>query len=408
MDNYLHERRVSIKREIMSHLENQPGLSEEEIMSIIDEFIAVDSREHFLSIEQKKKIRKELFASIRQLDILQELIDDNRVTEIMVNGKDHIFIEREGRIYETDLCFESEERLHDIIQKIVASANRTVNLSTPIVDARLNGSRVNVVLSPVSVDGSVITIRRFPDTPMRAEDLIANGSLTLEALNQLNILVEAGYNMLISGSTGAGKTTFLNIMSGFIPKDERIITIEDSAELRITGISNLVRLETRNANADGCKEITIRDLIKCSLRMRPDRIIVGEVRGAEAIDMLQALNVGSDGSLSTIHANSAIDALSRLETMVMLSTDIPQNALLRQIASGIDIVVHLGRLRDKSRHVLEIIEVLGIKDHQIETSTLFQFEEKGEYDGKVRGELVRKNPVQNKQKLMMAGFLDEL
>ncbi|MBR1910427.1 MAG: CpaF family protein [Lachnospiraceae bacterium] len=316
----------------------------------------------------------ELFNRIRRLDVLQDLLDDDSVTEIMVNGVDEIFAEREGRIAGCGIRFESKERLLDIISKIASGVNRTINLSSPILDARLpDGSRVNAVLDPVAINGPILTIRRFPKRPIDSEMLIRSNSITDEALDCLKSLVRAKYNILVSGSTGSGKTTLLNVLSGFIPSDERIITIEDSAELRIRGIRNLVRLETRSATANGSGEISIRDLIRSALRMRPDRIIVGEVRGEEAIDMLQAFNVGQDGSLSTIHANSAQDALSRLETMIMLSTQIPIEALRRQIISGVDIIVHLGRFRDGSRHVLEIKEMVKTGSDKIETRPLFEY-----------------------------------
>ena len=317
-------------------------------------------------------------------------------------------MERYGRLSGCGLSFESKERLTDIIGKIASGVNRTINLSSPILDARLaDGSRVNAVLDPIAINGPSLTIRRFPNRPMDADALVATGSVSRQVLDFLRNLVISGYNMLISGSTGCGKTTFLNVLSSFIPHDERVITIEDSAELRIMGIRNLVRLETRNATAGGCGQITIRDLIRNALRMRPDRVIVGEVRGEEAIDMLQAFNVGEDGSLSTIHANSAGDAISRLETMIMLSTNIPVEALRRQIASGVDIIIHLGRLRDKSRHVLEISEVVTDSIYGIGTRTLYSFEETGSIDGRVEGELVFKNRLENREKMIRAGLYEE-
>lgn len=388
---------------------DRPEASEEEVKEMIDGCIMGDSHNSFLSLKQKKLIRRELFNAIRRLDVLQDFIEDEDVTEIMVNGCNHIFVEKEGRLENTGKCFESKERLNDIIQQIAAGANRTVNMASPIVDARLpDGARVNVVLEPIAIDGPILTIRRFPEVPMDADRLLAMNSISEECLSFLKKLVEAGYNILISGGTGAGKTTFLNILSGFIPKDERIITIEDSAELKIQGIQNLVRLEARNANMEECREITIRDLIRTALRMRPDRIVVGEVRGAEAIDMLQALNVGQDGSLSTIHANSAQDALSRLETMIMLHTEIPLAALRRQIASGIDLIVHLGRLRDKSRRLLEIRELTGLKNQEIETTLLYEFEEQEEVNEKVCGTIQKRNALLCTEKLKRAGIAYEV
>jgi len=374
---------------------------DDRVIRAIKECIIGNKDSGMLTPRQRSRVCHELFNRIRRLDVLQDLLEDDGITEIMVNGTDEIFIEKEGRLFGAGICFESKERLMDIIGKIAAGVNRTVNLSSPILDARLpDGSRVNAVLDPVAIDGPSLTIRRFPQTPIDARMLVAVNSVTEEVLEQLSRLVAAGYNILISGSTGSGKTTFLNMLSGFIPKDERVVTIEDSAELRIQGIRNLVRLETRNATAGGCREITVRDLIKTALRMRPDRVVVGEVRGEEAIDMLQAFNVGQDGSLSTIHANSAKDAISRLETMVMLSTRIPMEALRRQIASGVDIIIHLGRLRDKSRHVIEIMEVVGIKDGGIVTQTLYRFKETGTSGDRIKGELVTENELINIDKLI--------
>ena len=374
---------------------------DEQVLKIIRECIISDSDSGRLTPRERGQMSHELFNRIRRLDVLQDLIDDDSITEIMVNGTDEIFAERDGRITGTGISFESGERLMDIIGKIASGVNRTINMSSPILDARLpDGSRVNAVLAPVAINGPTLTIRRFPRFPIDAGILIAKKSITEEALDFLRTLVNAKYNILISGSTGSGKTTLLNVLSGFIPHDERIITIEDSAELRIMGIRNLVRLETRSATVNGCKEITIRDLIRCALRMRPDRIIVGEVRGEEAIDMLQAFNVGQDGSLSTIHANSAGDALSRLETMIMLSTAIPMEALRRQITSGVDIIVHLGRLKDKSRRVLEINEVIKSGRGSIDTRTLFRYETENAGEGEIPlGALVKKADLLNRDKL---------
>lgn len=372
---------------------------------IIDAAIQRKKSMQRLSISDRMHIRRTLFNEIRRLDIIQSLMEDSEVTEIMVNGPESIFYEKKGRLYNSNLHFESKEKLFDIIQRIVSEANRVINTSSPIVDARLkDGSRVNVVLDPVAINGPILTIRRFPNDPIDYERLVKYESVTEEVVDFLKKLVTAKYNILISGGTGAGKTTFLNVMSGFIPCDERIITIEDSAELKIQGIDNLVSLESRNANYEGCNEITIRDLIKTALRMRPDRIIVGEVRGSEAIDMLQAFNVGEDGSMSTIHANSAYDALSRLETMMLLGTEIPLSALRRQMSSGIDIIVQLGRLRDKSRRLLEIIEVIGFEDNEIKTNVLYEFEESCEENGMIIGTHIKKNELLCKEKLMRAGI----
>ncbi|MDE6516469.1 MAG: CpaF family protein, partial [Acetatifactor sp.] len=328
-------------------------------MEIIDEVLLEEQLLRLLPVSESHRLRTELFYSLRRLDILQSLIEDPEITEIMINGPGSIFIERAGHLQELDMVFESEEKLQDVIQQIVAGCNRVVNEASPIVDARLsNGARVNIVMNPIALNGPIVTIRRFPDTPVTMEELIHWDSLTREAAEFLQLLVQAGYNIFISGGTGSGKTTFLNVLSGYIPHWERVITIEDSAELQLQGLRNLVRMETRNSNVEGCREITIRDLIRTSLRMRPDRIIVGEVRGAEAVDMMQCLNTGHDGSMSTGHANSARDMLSRLENMILMGMDIPLAAIRKQIVSGIDIIVHLGRLRDRSRKVLEVSEVM--------------------------------------------------
>ncbi len=399
--------KTELKEAVQERISLSREMSDEEIRDLIDQVIIQKGREYGLVYEQKKALSKELFYAIRKLDILEELTSDPGVTEIMINGTDNIFIERNGRLMQWDKTFESPGKLEDVIQQIVAKCNRTVNEASPIADARLeNGSRVNIVLAPVALNGPIVTIRRFPEHPIQMKDLLKFGAINEEAVDFLRDLVVAGYNIFISGGTGSGKTTFLNALSDYIPKDERIITIEDSAELQILGVPNLVRLETRNANVEGCEPISIRDLIKSSLRMRPDRIIVGEVRGGEAIDMIQALNTGHDGSLSTGHANSARDMLSRLETMVMMAMDLPLAAIRGQIASGIDIIVHLGRLRDKSRKVLEIVEVLGYEDNEIKTSILYAFQEDGEDEqGKIKGRLLAKEKLRSVAKLRAAGIL---
>ncbi len=399
--------KTELKEAVQERISLSREMSDEEIRELIDQVIIQKGREYGLAYEQKKELSKELFYAIRKLDILEELTSDPGVTEIMINGVDNIFIERNGRLMQWDKTFESPEKLEDVIQQIVAKCNRTVNEASPIADARLeNGSRVNIVLAPVALNGPIVTIRRFPEHPIQMKDLLNFGAINEEAVDFLRDLVVAGYNIFISGGTGSGKTTFLNALSDYIPKDERIITIEDSAELQILGVPNLVRLETRNANVEGCEPISIRDLIKSSLRMRPDRIVVGEVRGGEAIDMIQALNTGHDGSLSTGHANSARDMLSRLETMVMMAMDLPLAAIRGQIASGIDIIVHLGRLRDKSRKVLEIVEVLGYENNEIKTSVLYAFQEDGEDEqGKIRGRLLAKEKLRSDAKLRAAGIL---
>lgn len=406
ISNVLEECKENCKKELRNRLDYSREVTDEEVQELIDTLVIKEGKKKALSILEKEQLGKELFYAIRKLDILQELIDDPDVTEIMINGTDYIFIEKEGKIQIWNNRFKDKEKLEDVIQQIVAKCNRTVNEANPIVDARLeNGSRVNIVLAPVAINGPIVTIRRFSDDPITMEKLLQFGSISEEAISFLQKLVISGYNIFISGGTGSGKTTFLNALSEFIPKEERIITIEDSAELQIRGVPNLVRMETRNANVEGCQEITIRDLIKSSLRMRPDRIIVGEVRGAEALDMLQCLNTGHDGSLSTGHANSAKDMLSRLETMTLMGMDLPLAAIRRQMASGIDIIIHLGRLRDKTRKVLEIVEVSGMENQEIILNPLFQFKETGEnVSGRVEGELIRVGELQHKEKWISAGL----
>ena len=395
-----------IYQAVMDKMDFDRDISDREIALLIDEVIVSESKVKTIEIADRGKLKKDIFYAIRKLDVLQQFIDNPDITEIMVNGKDHIFIEKDGVLIETENHLISEEKLNNLITQIVSKCNRRVNESSPIVDARLDdGSRVNVVMSPISIDGSVITIRKFPKNPITMDRLIQIGSISEEAVLFLQKLVIAGYNIFISGGTGCGKTTFLNALSGFIPKEERIITIEDSAELQLLEVPNLVRLETRNQNAEGCMEITIRDLIKTSLRMRPDRIVVGEVRGSEAVDLLQCLNTGHDGSMSTGHSNSAADMISRLETMVLMGMDLPIEAVRRQIASGIDILEHLGRLRDKSRKVLQIMEILEYKNGEIILNTLFEYEETGESEeGKVVGMLYRKGELAHKEKLMATGL----
>lgn len=400
------ERRKILKERLLESIDYSRESSDEEIRELIDEMLVREARENPLSLSERGRLRRELFHAVRKLDVLQELVDDPQVTEIMINGPDRIFIERSGRLTESGLRFDSEEKLHNVIQQIVSDCNRVVNEASPIVDARLeNGARVNVVLNPVALNGPIVTIRRFPDQPITMENLVSFGSVTEEVCEWLSRLVRAKYNIFISGGTGSGKTTFLNALSNYIPAEERIITIEDSAELQIRNIRNLVRMETRNANVEGCREITIRDLIKTSLRMRPSRIIVGEVRGGEAFDMMQCLNTGHDGSMSTGHANSSRDMLSRLENMILMGIEIPLEAIRQQIASGIDVIVHLGRLRDKTRKVLEIVEVRGFEKGEIMLSPLYRFEEEGETGGgKILGSLQKKGELAYVEKLQTAGL----
>lgn len=402
----MRELQGEIRERVFARMDMTQEQTDEEVRELIERCILEVSSERFISLEEKRRLAREVFLSIRKLDFLQELIDDESVTEIMVNGPDAIFIEKNGRLYRAEERFESGEKLENVIQQIVASCNRVVNEASPIVDARLeNGARVHVVLAPVALNGPILTIRRFPERPMCMEDLLRRQSLSKEAAELLQKLVIAGYNIFISGGTGSGKTTFLNALSEFIPPAERVITIEDSAELQLISLPNLVRLETRNANVEGCREITIRDLIRASLRMRPDRVIIGEVRGSEAVDMLQCLNTGHDGSLSTGHANSASDMLYRLETMVLMGMELPLAAIRGQIASGVDVIVHLGRLRDRSRRVLEIAEVLGYEDGVIRMRPLYQFEEEGEDDEKrIIGTLKKRAELCHTEKLCAAGL----
>ena len=361
---------------VLSKIDFADEMSKEEVLKLIDDVITALPERKELTLEETLMLRKEVYNSIKKYDVIQEYLDDESVTEIMINGTEAIFIEKNGRLIKTDKHFASPEKLDDVIQQMVGECNRTVNEAYPIADARLRtGERVNIVLSPVSLSGSTVTIRRFPKNPITMDKLIELGSITEDAAVFLKRLVRAKYNIFISGGTGTGKTTFLNALSMYIPLDERIITIEDSAELQLLGAENLVRLETRNKNTEGCTPIDIQSLIKSALRMRPDRIIVGEVRGAEAVDMLQAMNTGHDGSLSTGHGNSSKDMIARLETMVLSGMDIPLYAIRGQIASGIDIMIHLARLRNKRRVVSEISEVEGLKDGEVKLNPLYRFEE---------------------------------
>ncbi|MFN7251949.1 MAG: CpaF family protein [Anaerobacillus sp.] len=389
------------------HMLNQNrGMKDEELRSYIEEAVFEFSRSHHLTATKMKWLVLRIYNAFRGYDVLQPLIEDPAVTEIMINSYKEIFIEKNGEVYQSNTHFENEQKLEDIIQMIVGRVNRTVNASSPIVDARLgDGSRVNVVLPPVALKGPTMTIRKFPAQPLTMENLIKKGAINQEVTELLERLVVSKYNIFISGGTSSGKTTFLNVLSNFIPASERIITIEDSAELQIHSVPNLVSMETRNANTEGKGEITIRDLIKASLRMRPNRIVVGEVRGAEALDMLQAMNTGHDGSLSTGHANSTIDMISRLETMVLSGATLPIEVIRKQIASAIEIMIHLARIRDHSRKVVAISEVLGVEDGDIKLNPLYEFVEEGETaDGKVIGELrPTGNDLQNKIKLKMAG-----
>lgn len=404
-ENYLAKHREEIKKRVLLRLDVTRENEEEQLQEIIDEEILTYAKEKILSLNERHRLRIQIFDSLRRLDVLQELLDRDDITEIMVNGAGKIFYEKNGQMYRWKQQFSSEEKLEDIIQQMVGNNNRMVNTASPIADTRLSdGSRVNIVLSPIALDGSAVTIRKFPKHPLGMEALVASDSIGAECVSLLERLVKAGYNIFISGGTGSGKTTFLNALSAFIPETERVITIEDSAELQLQGIPNLVRLETRNAGVEGTLEITIRDLIRTALRMRPTRIIVGEIRGAECLDMLQAMNTGHDGSLSTGHANSCRDMLNRMETMVLMGMELPLAAIRAQIASGIDVMVHLGRLRDKSRKVLSIVELNGIKTGEIQLNALYEFVEDGMKEGKITGHWEKQGELLHQEKLRAAGM----
>lgn len=400
-----------IREMVSNRLDLTRNVEDDEIREVIADIVLEESKRQYLSLTEKRQVMEGVFNSMRGLDVLQPLVDDPSVTEIMINGPHHIFVEQAGRLYRKNVSFETNEKLENVILNIVSKVNRTVNEANPIVDARLlDGSRVNVVLPPIALDGPTVTIRKFPEDPMTVEKLIDYGSITPEVAELLERMVKAKYNIFISGGTGSGKTTFLNAISNFIPKDERVITIEDSAELQIKGVENLVRLETRNANMEGKGEVTIRDLIRSSLRMRPERIVVGEVRGAEALDMLQAMNTGHDGSLSTGHANSTKDMLSRLETMVVSGNNIPIEAIRQQIASAVDIIIQLSRLRDKSRRTIEITEMVGYENGVFQMNPLYRFVERGEDKNKrVLGVLVRtEHAMVHTEKFRNAGLPDQV
>lgn len=381
-------------------------IGDEELTELIHDVLQEEVQENYIPLQEQIALSRQLYHSFRKLDILQELIEDDSITEIMINGTEDIFLERNGSVFKSEKRFLSQSKLEDVIQQIVAGTNRYVNELSPIVDARLeDGSRVNVVLKPVALNGPIMTIRKFPKEKVTIEQLIEWNSISEEAAAFLEMLVRAKYNIFVSGGTGAGKTTFLNALSDFVPKEERIITIEDNAELQIKGVENLVRLEARNANLEGEGAVTIRDLIKSALRMRPDRIIVGEVRGEETVDMISsAMLNGHSGSMSTGHANNPADMLHRLETMMMMGIALPLTAIQRQIASALDIIIHLGRLRDKSRRVMEIAEVAGYENGRIKLRTLYEFCEEGIEDGKIKGTLMKVEELEYKDKLLAAGY----
>ncbi len=395
-----------IKKRVYEKLDMSTDIDDKDLRNVIEECVQEESKVYIIPLRQREIIEESVFNAIRRLDILQEILEDDSITEIMINGSNDIFIERNGNLQRWDKHFETTDKLEDVAQKIAALSNKIVNTSIPIVDTRLDdGSRVSIVLPPIAIDGPVITIRKFYDDPLTMDKLIKLHSVTQEAAEFLEKAVKAKYNIFISGATGSGKTTFLNVLSNYIPSDERVITIEDSAELQIKNIDNLVRLESRKANIEGKNEITIRDLIKASLRLRPDRIVVGEVRGDETLDMVQAMTTGHDGSLSTGHGNSPQDMMSRLETMILMGMDMSLSAVRKQLVSAIDIIIHLGRLRDRTRRVMKIVEIAGLQNGEVQYNTLFEFKETGEKDGKVLGELVStQKELIHKEKLFAAGI----
>ncbi len=398
-----------LKTQILEQVDLSREVSDEEMQDLIDEVILAYGKEQYLSLDEKCRMKKELFHALRKMDVLQELLEEPEVTEIMVNGMDGIFLERGGQILRWEKNFYSRERILDVIQQMISACNRVVNESSPIVDARLeNGDRVHVVLPPVAVNGPIITIRRFPERPITMDRLLELESLSREEADFLRDAVRSGYSILVAGGTGSGKTTFLNALSEYIPEGERVVVIEDTAELQIQNVENLVRLETRTSGMEECKEISIRDLIKASLRMRPSRIIVGEVRGAETFELLTCLNTGHDGSFCTCHANSTHDTISRLETMVLMGMELPLQAIRRQIASGIDLIVYLGRLRDKSRRLLEITEVTGLEGEQVALHPLFLFRETGEVSGRVCGIQEKAGDMKKIEKFQRAGIRVDL
>lgn len=403
----MQSRKNRIRKKVMDCLDLSRELNDDEVGGVIDRCILEEAAHEYIPVKEKVRLKAEIFNSLRRLDVLTEYLEAEDITEIMVNGYRDIFVEKNGRLERVDSAFESEEKLLSVIQQIVAGCNRRINEAEPIVDARLKGgSRVNIVLQPVSVDGPIVTIRRFPKEAFDMNRLIALGAISQEVADLLGMLVVSGYNIFVSGGTGSGKTTFLNALSGYIPKSERVITIEDSAELQLKGIDNLVRLEARPSNVEGNNAVTIRELIRTSLRMRPDRIIVGEVRDEAAIDMLAAMNTGHDGSLSTGHANSCEDMIKRLETMVLMGLDIPLVAVKQQIASAVDVIIHLSRMHDGSRKVWKICEVVGMKNGEIKLNTLFEINEYNSALNNARGMFRKVNDLMNIDKLLRAGMLE--
>ena len=400
---------MELKEEVLGALDFLEEVTDEQVLEVIDKVLKTSALSRAMSLDERCALRLELFHSIRRLDVLEELLEDDSVTEIMINGENGIFLEREGNLEAYTGGKISKERLEELVVRITGMSNRMINEASPLADARLgDGSRVHVAIAPIALDGIVVTIRKFPKQAITLEELLERESFNREVAEFLEKAVKAKYNIFVSGSTGSGKTTLLNVLSDFIPKNERIITIEDTAELQIRNVANLVRLEARNSVVEGCKEITIRDLLRASLRMRPDRLVIGEVRGAETVDMLQAFNTGHQGSLSTGHGNSTKDMLYRLETMVLMGMEIPAVAVRRQLASGIDLMIHLGRLRDKRRVLLEISEIAGYENDEIMLNPIFLFEETGVDDtGKILGTWKKVGELKHKEKLRMAGFLDD-
>ena len=400
---------MELKEEVLEALDILEEVTDEQVLEVIDKVLKTSVLSRTMSLNERCALRQDLFHSIRRLDILEELLADDSVTEIMINGENGIFLEREGNLEAYTGGKISKERLEELVVRITGMSNRMINEASPLADARLgDGSRVHVAIAPIALDGIVVTIRKFPKQAITLEELLERESFNREVAEFLEKAVKAKYNIFVSGSTGSGKTTLLNVLSDFIPKNERIITIEDTAELQIRNLVNLVRLEARNSVVEGCKEITIRDLLRASLRMRPDRLVIGEVRGMETVDMLQAFNTGHQGSLSTGHGNSTKDMLYRLETMVLMGMEIPAVAVRRQLASGIDLMIHLGRLRDKRRVLLEISEIAGYENDEIMLNPIFTFEETGvDAAGKILGTWKKVGELKHKEKLRMAGFLDD-
>ena len=400
---------IELKEEVLEALDLLDEVTDEQVLEVIDKVLKTSVLSRTMSLDERCALRLELFHSIRRLDALEELLEDDSVTEIMINGENGIFLEREGNLEAYTGGKISKERLEELVVRITGMSNRMINEASPLADARLgDGSRVHVAIAPIALDGIVVTIRKFPKQAITLEELLERESFNMEVADFLEKAVKAKYNIFVSGSTGSGKTTLLNVLSEFIPKNERIITIEDTAELQIRNVANLVRLEARSSVVEGCKEITIRELLRASLRMRPDRLVIGEVRGEETVDMLQAFNTGHQGSLSTGHGNSTKDMLYRLETMVLMGMEIPAVAVRRQLASGIDLMIHLGRLRDKRRVLLEISEIAGYENDEIMLNPIFLFEETGVDDiGKILGTWKKVGELKHKEKLRMAGFLDD-